>query len=447
MLLNISNIKNIKNATLEFDGITVIVGENGTGKSTISKSLFSIFASLYTLNQDRRYLLKNEFAKILKKINFDYARYKDQENFLNILVDYRDKTKESFISDEEIYQSVTERLKSYIENIKYNNEYFNDTVKSIVDLIKKDNNIFNEQSVREYLISEFSDKIYNVKNNNYESKISIGFHYNGNGDKNDINSYKAKNIIKVSGDNYRNCFVNENENEFEPITNKIFYYDGLNVDFNLEVHNYAYNEFNLDLLRHTKDKGSGHKILFDREIIFDFLHDGNMIEEELNDLFSDFGDAGEVFYNFEEHKLLYKNNKFKSTISPNQLSQGLKGILVIRQLILKKHIEKEDLLILDEPEINLHPKWQIIYAELIVKLQKKYDLTILLCSHSPFFIKAIKIFSVKYDIKNKTRFYLSSNNTDGYSEINDVTQNIDLVFRNLAEPYFALSELEGRDDE
>ena len=39
-------------------------------------------------------------------------------------------------------------------------------------------------------------------------------------------------------------------------------------------------------------------------------------------------------------------------------------------------------------------------------------------------------------------FYLSSNNTDGYSEINDVTQNIDLVFKNLAEPYFALSELE-----
>lgn len=33
-------------------------------------------------------------------------------------------------------------------------------------------------------------------------------------------------------------------------------------------------------------------------------------------------------------------------------------------------LRKKDILILDEPEIHLHSEWQIIYAELIVVLQK-----------------------------------------------------------------------------
>lgn len=43
MKLNISNFAKIDNADIIIDGITVIAGENNTGKSTIGKILFSIF--------------------------------------------------------------------------------------------------------------------------------------------------------------------------------------------------------------------------------------------------------------------------------------------------------------------------------------------------------------------------------------------------------------------
>lgn len=47
MKLTIENIGNVKNAEIEINGISVIAGQNGTGKSTISRSLFSIFSANY----------------------------------------------------------------------------------------------------------------------------------------------------------------------------------------------------------------------------------------------------------------------------------------------------------------------------------------------------------------------------------------------------------------
>ena len=47
MKLKISNFAKIEKADINIDGITVICGDNDTGKSTIGKILFSIFSSNY----------------------------------------------------------------------------------------------------------------------------------------------------------------------------------------------------------------------------------------------------------------------------------------------------------------------------------------------------------------------------------------------------------------
>ena len=51
MELKISNIGKVTNAEIILKGITVIAGENNTGKSTIGKALFAAFNSMYQLNQ------------------------------------------------------------------------------------------------------------------------------------------------------------------------------------------------------------------------------------------------------------------------------------------------------------------------------------------------------------------------------------------------------------
>ena len=67
MKLNISNFAKIDNADIIIDGITVIAGENNTGKSTIGKILFSIFNSLYDINEQIQGQRISEITPIIEK--------------------------------------------------------------------------------------------------------------------------------------------------------------------------------------------------------------------------------------------------------------------------------------------------------------------------------------------------------------------------------------------
>ncbi|MBW5410795.1 ATP-binding protein, partial [Brachyspira hampsonii] len=61
MKLKISNFAKIEEANIKIDGITVICGDNDTGKSTVGKILFSIFN--YDNFRSRR--IKNDFRRKL----------------------------------------------------------------------------------------------------------------------------------------------------------------------------------------------------------------------------------------------------------------------------------------------------------------------------------------------------------------------------------------------
>ena len=45
MKLTLKNIGKIGTASVEINGITVIAGENNTGKSTVGRALFAVFNS------------------------------------------------------------------------------------------------------------------------------------------------------------------------------------------------------------------------------------------------------------------------------------------------------------------------------------------------------------------------------------------------------------------
>ena len=67
-------------------------------------------------------------------------------------------------------------------------------------------------------------------------------------------------------------------------------------------------------------------------------------------------------------------------------------------------------------------------------LQKEFNLHILLNTHSPYFLNAIQVYAAKHTISNKCKYYLSENRDD-YSEINDVSNDIDKIYKKLAEPF------------
>ena len=96
-------------------------------------------------------------------------------------------------------------------------------------------------------------------------------------------------------------------------------------------------------------------------------------------------------------------------------------------------------MIVDEPEVHLHPKWQLKYAEFIVELSKS-GVKIVVNSHSPYMIQALIKYARDKGIVDKSNFYLTKK-IDDYSTINNVNEELNKIFELLAEPMNEVFEL------
>lgn len=122
------------------------------------------------------------------------------------------------------------------------------------------------------------------------------------------------------------------------------------------------------------------------------------------------------------------------------MSTGLKSFALIKRLLEVGAIKEKDVLILDEPEVHLHPEWQLLYAKLIVLLQREFDLSMIITTHSPYFLDAIDVFSTKYNGSIKPHYYLAEN-VGNTSLLHDVSDNIDAIYKKLSDPMQMLENL------
>ncbi|MDB3999127.1 AAA family ATPase [Litorivicinus sp.] len=79
---------------------------------------------------------------------------------------------------------------------------------------------------------------------------------------------------------------------------------------------------------------------------------------------------------------IYNKDDPSVLVEPTQLSSGEQHLIVLLgQLIFD--IEDGSIVLLDEPEISLHPAWQIALRELLEKLAIEKKLTVIIATHSP----------------------------------------------------------------
>lgn len=123
-------------------------------------------------------------------------------------------------------------------------------------------------------------------------------------------------------------------------------------------------------------------------------------------------------------------------------SSGVKQVAIIQTLLNNNELEPNSFLIMDEPEVNLHPEWQIKFAKILVLLVKELDLSIYIASHSPFFIEAIELYSQYYGLIDESYFYLTQK-AEGYQyDIVSVdSNNLEAIYRNLGQPYDILDKI------
>ena len=159
----------------------------------------------------------------------------------------------------------------------------------------------------------------------------------------------------------------------------------------------------------------------------------NMIDEILE---GDFKFILSDSTDFAYHK---NNQEFRI----NQISSGIQQIGIIEMMLRYGDLDENDFLIIDEPELSLHPDWQLKLAEIIVLLVKELGINVYLNSHSPHFIEALEVLSVKYGLRDETRFYMTEEYEDsGQYDFYEISyDNIDELYDNLGDVYDMIEDI------
>ena len=115
-------------------------------------------------------------------------------------------------------------------------------------------------------------------------------------------------------------------------------------------------------------------------------------------------------------------------LKASNLATGSKMFSIIKILLSKGEITDKTFLVLDEPEAHLHPKWQNLFAEIMILLVKELGCHILLTTHSPNFMLALEANMRKYEAQNICNFYQTEHMVDSpfvnYRCVNESLEDI-----------------------
>ena len=93
-------------------------------------------------------------------------------------------------------------------------------------------------------------------------------------------------------------------------------------------------------------------------------------------------------------------------------------------------LQGDSLLIIDEPEVHLHPQWVVEMARVLVQLARQRKVRVLVTTHSPDMVHALRDFSENNGLGENTKFYLAKEDLvqKGRFNYEDLGMNIGPIF-------------------
>ncbi len=421
--LSIQNFRAIKSANITLNGITVVSGINGCGKSTMSKLLYYIFRNA------------NSFEEIVSdSVRQSIEPY--QSALTSILRSVRNANALTY-RRYMMFRSELENLD--VESIAKYTEYLRSLKTSILDS----------------LTDEKQTDIHILERDLYIIKSTLGL---GAKDKVDFPSMVemiiAKMIEKLEKSNQLildrpyNLFARRMEEFFEPDVLKnvslkeyesMVYGHGLkNVPELHYIKKVAYidtpmvigqtissqqpiywKEIN-ELAKMPPRKG--YKLSINKHIKQDIMNGDATFDD---DYF-----AGGFKYNRADGKIF----------DLVDCATGIKSFSILQMLLKNLFLGDKTLMILDEPEAHLHPQWIVEYANLIVLLHKSLNVKFFITSHSTDMVSAIRYISEKEKCLNNVSFYLAEQvGSESYS-YKYLKDDIEPIFESFNKSYEKLDE-------
>ena len=416
MELYLKNIGKIEETTIAIRGITVIAGENNTGKSTVGRALFSVFNGFYEIEEQIHEERFSGIANILQLINRRVAfsghdLFTRIDDFVNDLVENKDKYIKCPL---QILEGVRSVFGIGDDDYKKLSDILNvekDICDRILELLKVSDDEILESVLNKRIDEEFKGQILNVFS-----------------DTNGMISLKIKNEM-INLDITENA-VYLDEPKYNLHTRAVYIDDPFVLDDNDYVIGQKFFSHREQLKKQLLSIKSNPSVV--EEIVM-----GNKLEKIYDKLSAVC--AGNILRQ-NNRKFVYQINNSDKMLNMNNLSTGIKMFAIIKTLLLNGVIQDNGTLILDEPEIHLHPEWQLAFAELIVLIHKEFGLHILLNTHSPYFLRAIQVYSAKYEVGDMCNYYLAENGENGVAFIKDVTDSIDEIYKKLSAPLQRLED-------
>ena len=400
MRIECYNIGKVESAKIDISKITLIAGLNSTGKSTIGKTLYSVFNSLYNYEENIFHQKKDFLSYHLSKRKWGgddrYLMNKFSSRCVEML-----SNEVKPISSEKVIEIINSNFET--EKIA---QLDPSLIKNITDFFNTEDEEFVDWFLQRRFKMEFADQVQNLMDPDCQSSIKLVIQGETTEiviSNNEIASFSGKKSLRTRAIYFDDPFVLDN-------MGSLFVENG--------HQNELINRFGMKIPDDLS--GSANEFLTEKKL--------NRIFEKLSLVWN-----GEV--SKKERGISFFERNIGKNLDVKNISTGLKTFIIIKILLLNGSLEENGTLILDEPEVHLHPAWQKILAEIIVLIQIEFGMHILINSHSSFFIEAIETYEKNYGIRNKCNFYLAEENAHNKSStFKDVSDDLQPIYRLLYDP-------------
>lgn len=414
----IENFRAINYADINIDGITVIAGENGSGKSTISKLIYYMYKTISNyeelISENLNFQLKDILILIRISINDLFDKKSDKLMRLDLQEDLEIIYKE--ISSSQFDSKIFEKIIDLITRIQLLNKFdetddrilvklnyiFSDISKNKADQKLDLNTLF--ESVKEHILDIYKESL------GYTKSRSVGIF------KNKLIEVFKDNILpaKFTAYEFGQEIISLTKNHLSIpyiIQNAIY----IDTPMMLGIDTYEENHWS-DLNTEIKNINISSAKNIDIS---------NVIS---NDILNGEAEYDDNFFNNRNYSFKRKDGEIFDLLD---CATGVKSFSIIQLLLKNNVINSKTLLIIDEPESHLHPQWIVEYARLIVLLNKHLNVKFLIASHNPDMVSAIKFISENENTIHNLNYYLALKDDKYKYNFINLKDDIDPIFESF----------------
>lgn len=445
--LNIENMGNIDNATITIKPLTIIAGENSTGKTFITKTLYTILDSVYKNHflfdfYSKFTALERSISSLYDNINpntkdiqfyTDFKKHYEQiqNTIFSDLVNRKFKEQDEFISKNKIiFNRLNHLINQYIED-RIILKKFQKFLFELEDIkIALREFIYVAENREEVIISNISDNLEegfkkNFQITNLDSLISQG--------QSKKLKIKLDNLgeIEIEHSQFINFSLNpDGIEEIQNVENIVFFDSPVYIKIKKALENSR--QIRLPILKDEDKYLKGYPQYLDK--LYNFIDkeyigksEFDLISQEIQEVISGsfaVSKSGDIQY----------TDKNKNIMPLSLTAMGISNIGLIDLLLRNNVINKGSFLIMDEPEVHLHPEWQVVLANILYKVAKQ-GANIIIATHSLDFLKAFEVL-LKNDEENAEDI-IAINKMPFDKEFSKLSEidKVDTILDDLSRPY------------